>query len=194
MFFSSKGPKWLLVFLGNPGAHYRDTRHNVGFMAAERLAKQQGVSIKRLKYSALTAVLTLEGQKVMLMLPQLYMNRSGHSVYPAARFYKIPPERIVVVTDDTAMEAGRLRIRRRGSAGGHNGLKSIIMALGSEDFPRIKIGVGAPPHPAYEMADWVLGTPQGAEKQAVDAAVDQAVLAVEEILRNGVEAAMNRFN
>ena len=194
MFFSSRGPKWLLVFLGNPGAHYRDTRHNVGFMAAERLAERQGISIKRLKYSALTGISTLGGQKVMLMLPQLYMNRSGHSVYPASKFYRIPPERILVVTDDTALEAGRLRIRRRGSAGGHNGLKSIIIALSSEEFPRVKIGVGAPPHPEYELADWVLSRPQGAERQAVLAAVDQAVLAVEEIVQKGVESAMNRFN
>ena len=194
MFFSRSGPEWLLVFLGNPGAHYRDTRHNVGFLAAERLAERQGISVKRLKYHAYTGICTLGEQKVMLMLPQLYMNRSGQSVYPAARFYRIPPEQIVVVADDTALEAGRLRIRRRGSAGGHNGLKSIILALSSEEFPRVKIGVGAPPHPEYDLADWVLSKPQGAEKKAVDAAVDAAVLAVEEIVKNGVEAAMNRFN
>ena len=194
MFFSSRGPKWLLVFLGNPGAHYRDTRHNVGFMAAECLAKRQGISIKRLKYSAYTGMSTLGGQKVMLMLPQLFMNLSGRSVYPASRFYRIPPERILVITDDTSLEPGKLRIRRRGSAGGHNGLKSIILALSSEDFPRIKIGVGAPPHEDYDLADWVLAKPQGADKKAIEAAIADAVLAVEEIVRNGVEAAMNRFN
>ena len=194
MFFSSRGPKWLLVFLGNPGAQYKDTRHNVGFVAAAHLAERQGVSIKRLKYSAYTGLCTLGGQKVMLMLPQLYMNRSGKSVYPATRFYRIPPERVLVIADDTALEAGKLRIRRSGSAGGHNGLKSIIMALSSEDFPRIKIGVGAPPHEDYDLADWVLAKPQGAEKKAIDAAIEEAVLAVEEIVQNGVEAAMNRFN
>ena len=196
MFFSSKAkaPQWLVVFLGNPGPEYRDTRHNVGFWAAERLAERQGIAIKRIKYSSRTGVGAVGHTRAMLMLPQTYMNRSGHAVFPAAKFYRIPPERILVVADDTALEPGRIRIRRRGSAGGHNGLKSIILSLQSEDFPRIKIGVGPPPHPDYDLADWVLGRPQGKELKAVNTAVDQAVEAIEIILQNGVDAAMNRFN
>jgi len=194
MFFSKKTPDWLVVFLGNPGAQYRETRHNVGFFTAEVLAKEQNVQIKRAKFSALTGLCTIGGQRVMLMLPQTYMNRSGDAVYMAARSYRVLPEHILVVTDDTALDAGRLRIRRQGSAGGHNGLKSIIMRLGTEDFPRIKIGVGAPPHADFDLADWVLGKPKGKERDAVQSAIAAAVEAVEVVICEGVDAAMGRFN
>ena len=195
MFFLPKnGPKWLVVFLGNPGAEYRDTRHNAGFWTAEALAARHGLSIKRVKYSARTEVCTLGGERVMLMLPQTYMNRSGDAVYQAARSFRILPEQVLVVSDDVMLEPGILRIRRRGSAGGQNGLKSIIQRLGSEDFPRIKIGVGSPPHPDYEMADWVLGKPRGKELTAIQEAVSRAADAVELILCEGVDTAMNRFN
>jgi len=193
-FFSSNAPKWLLVFLGNPGEQYRDTRHNVGFLTAERLAEEHNIPIKRIKFDALTGIGTLGGEKVMLMMPQTYMNRSGDAVYLAARSYKIPPERILVVTDDTAIDTGRLRVRRRGSAGGHNGLKSIIMRLQSEDFPRIRIGVGAPPHPDYDLADWVLSKPRGREMEAVQSAIEEAARAVEVALHDGLDAAMAEFN
>lgn len=195
MFFSSKKtPDWLVVFLGNPGAHYRETRHNVGFLTAEVLAREQNVQIKRAKFSALTGFCTIGGQRVMLMLPQTYMNRSGDAVYMAARSYRILPEHILVVADDTALDPGRLRIRRQGSAGGHNGLKSIIMRLGTGGFPRIKIGVGAPPHEDFDLADWVLGKPKGKERDAVQSAIAEAAEAVEVVIREGVEAAMGRFN
>ena len=194
MFFSSKVPQWLVVFLGNPGAHYRETRHNVGFLTAEGIAEAQRINIKRAKFSALTANASIGGQRAMLMMPQTYMNRSGDAVYMAARSFKIPPERILVVTDDTALDLGRIRVRRRGSAGGHNGLKSIIMRLQSEDFPRIRIGVGLPPHPEYDLADWVLGTPKGKERDAVWAGIAEAARAVEVVLRDGIEAAMAEFN
>ena len=194
MFFSSRGPKWLVVFLGNPGDNYRETRHNVGFLAAEILAEAHGTAIKRAKFSSLTEICTLGDQRVLLMMPQTYMNRSGDAVYMAAKSYKIQPEHILVVTDDTAIDPGRIRIRRRGSAGGHNGLKSIIMRLSSEDFPRIRIGVGLPPHPEYVLADWVLGTPRGREKEAVQLGIEKAVHAIERIISDGVDVAMREFN
>jgi len=195
MFFASKnGPKWLVVFLGNPGTEYQDTRHNVGFWTADVLARRMGISIKRVKHQARTEICTIAGQKVMLMLPQTYMNRSGDAVYQAAKSFRILPEHVLVVTDDVMLEPGKLRIRAKGSAGGQNGLKSIIMRLQSEEFPRIRIGVGAPPHPDYEMADWVLGKPRGQELVAIRDAVERAATAVEVILRDGVEAAQQGFN
>jgi len=195
MFFSSKKvPDWLVVFLGNPGEHYRETRHNVGFLTADVLAELQKVQVKRAKFSALTGFCTMGDQRVMLMLPQTYMNRSGDAVYMAARSYRILPEHILVVADDTALEAGRLRIRRQGGAGGHNGLKSIIMRLGSERFPRIKIGVGAPPHEDFDLADWVLGKPKGRERDAVQTAIVEAAEAIDVVIREGIDVAMSRFN
>ena len=196
MFFTSKAkaPGWIVACLGNPGAHYRETRHNVGFLTADILEKAWETPVKRAKFSALTGIAVVGDQKVMLLKPQTYMNRSGDAVYMAARSFRIPTARILVVADDTALEPGRLRIRRRGSAGGHNGLKSIAIRLGSEDFPRVKIGVGGPPHPDYALADWVLSRPEGKDRAAVQAAIREAAAAVELIIRDGVEAAMQRFN
>ena len=150
MFFSNHGGvQWLVVFLGNPGLKYRNTRHNAGFLTADVVEKDCGVRIDRLRFHALTAQAELGGQKVLLMKPQTYMNNSGEAVAPAAKFYKVPPEHILVVSDEIHLQPGRLRIRTKGSAGGHNGLKSIIASLGTDVFPRIRIGVGAPPHPEY---------------------------------------------
>ena len=195
MFFRSKnGPQWIVAFLGNPGVEYKDTRHNVGFWTAGELARRLGVTIKRMKYSAYTEVCTIAGTRVLLMMPQSYMNRSGDAVYQAAKSFKIPIERVLVVVDDVALQPGTIRIRRKGSSGGQNGLKSIIMRFQSEDFPRIKIGVGTPEHVEYELADWVLGRPRGAELKAIQSAVQDAASAVEVILSEGVDAAMSRFN
>ena len=194
MFFSSRAPKWLVVFLGNPGKQYQETRHNVGFLTAEIVAQAEQTSIKRAKFSSLTGMVTIADQKALLLLPQTYMNRSGDAVYMASRSHRIPTEQILVVTDDTTLAPGRIRIRRRGSAGGHNGLKSIIMRLQSEDFPRIRIGVGAPPHPEYDLADWVLGKPRGKEREAVQKGIREAAQAVETLLCAGVDAAMAKFN
>ena len=196
MFFGKKagGVEWLVVGLGNPGDKYENTRHNVGFMTADVLAERKGVPVQRLKFKALTTTLTLGGAQVLLMKPVTYMNLSGEAVGEAARFYKIPPERVLVISDDVSLPAGKLRIRRSGSAGGHNGLKNIIAHLGTDAFPRIKVGVGGKPHPDYDMADWVLGKPQGEDKKAVEAAVVRAADAVECLLAKGPEEAMNRFN
>ena len=196
MFFSknSGGAGWLLVCLGNPGDKYENTRHNVGFMVADELGERARLPIQKLKFKALTNLLTISGEKVLVMKPVTYMNLSGEAVRQAADFYKIPPVRILVVSDDTALAVGRLRIRRGGSAGGHNGLKNIIQHLGSDQFPRIRVGVGEKPHPDYDLADWVLGKFVGEDKKAIDAAVKRAADAVECILKYGVDTGMNRFN
>ena len=161
----SGGAAWLIVGLGNPGEKYENTRHNVGFQVIDELAERQGRPVQRLKFKALTGLLTIGGEKALVMKPVTYMNLSGEAVRPAADFYKLPPERILVISDDVALAAGRLRIRAKGSAGGHNGLKSIIQHLGTDQFPRIRVGVGEKPHPDYDLADWVLGRPRGRTKR-----------------------------
>ena len=185
---------WLLVFLGNPGPKYDCTRHNAGFMAGDALAKKLGVSINKLRFKALTASAEINGEKVLLMKPQTFMNLSGEAVGEAARFYKIPPEHVLVVSDEISLPLGKLRVRPKGSAGGHNGLKSIIAHLGSDAFPRIRLGVGAPPHPDYDMADWVLSVFRNQDLEDMRAAADRAGEAVISYITDGPERAMNRFN
>ena len=196
MFFqkTAGGASWLIVGLGNPGEKYENTRHNVGFQVVDTLAERQNAPIQKLKFKALTNLLTISGEKVLVMKPVTYMNLSGEAVRPASDFYKLPPERILVISDDVALAAGRLRIRAKGSAGGHNGLKSIIQHLGTDQFPRIRVGVGEKPHPDYDLADWVLGRPQGEDKKVIDAAVKRAADAVECILTQGLERGMGKFN
>ena len=193
-FRSAQGVTWLVVFLGNPGTKFNGTRHNAGFMAADAMAKELNVSINKLRFKALTAQVEIGGEKVLLMKPQTYMNLSGEAVIQAAKFYKISPEHIIVVSDEVAMPIGKLRIRKSGSAGGHNGLKNIIQHLGTDRFPRIKVGVGMPEHPEHEMIDWVTGKPQGEEakllRQTLDRAADAALCLMEE----GPDKAMNKFN
>ena len=185
---------WLIVGLGNPGSQYDRTRHNAGFLALDRLAGQLGAKVNRVRFRAMTAQATIGGEKVLLMKPQTFMNASGLSVQPAAAFYKIPPERILVLFDDISLPPGKVRIRAEGSAGGHNGLKSIISALGSQAFPRVKIGVGEKPHPDYDLKDWVLSKPSAQESKLIDSALDHAVSAVEVILKDGCAAAASKFN
>ena len=194
LFKRPSGVSWILVFLGNPGQKYAGSRHNVGFMTAQVLEKRLNVRVDRLRFKALTAQATLGGEKVLLLKPQTYMNLSGDAVQPAAAFYKVPPERVLVVSDDVSLPVGKLRIRASGSAGGHNGLKSIIARLGTEAFPRVKIGVGAPPNKDYDLADWVLSGFHGQDAAEIAAATERAADALETILSEGVERAMNRFN
>ena len=196
MFFRNNtgGAEWLLVGLGNPGTQYENTRHNVGFLVADELAERQNAPIQRLKFKALTNLLTISGEKVLVMKPVTYMNLSGEAVRPAADFYKIPPEHIIVISDDTALDVGKLRIRKSGSAGGHNGLKSIIQHLGTDQFPRIRVGVGKKPHPDYDLADWVLGKFQGEDQKGIAAAVERCADAVECYIKEGPDRAMNKFN
>lgn len=192
--FGGRGIQWMVVFLGNPGPKYDGTRHNVGFRVGDELAKRRGVKIQRLKNKALTAECELGGVRVLLVKPQTYMNLSGEAVRPLASFYKIPPERVLVVSDETALAPGRIRLRASGSAGGHNGLKSIIQNLGTDAFPRLRLGVGAPPHPDYEMADWVLGTFRGEDAKLMEQAVEKAADAVECCITQGIDRAMSQYN
>ena len=196
MFFKKDagGVSWLLVCLGNPGDKYENTRHNVGFMVADEVAQRQNKPIQRLKFKALTNVLTISSQRVLVMKPVTYMNLSGEAVRQAADFYKIPPDHVLVVSDDTALALGRLRIRVKGSAGGHNGLKNIIQHLGTDQFPRLRVGVGEKPHPDYDMADWVLGKFTGEDKKTITAAVKRAADAIECILDEGIDRGMGKFN
>ncbi len=195
MFLKSSGPvSWLIVFLGNPGPKYECTRHNAGFMTADAMAKKLGVSINKLRFKALTASADINGEKVLLMKPQTFMNLSGEAVGEAARFYKVPPEHVIVVSDEVSLPLGKLRVRPKGSAGGHNGLKSIIAHLGSDAFPRIRLGVGAPPHPDYDMADWVLSVFRNQDLEDMLSASDRAAEAVITYITDGPERAMNRFN
>ena len=195
MLFSSKGgPTWIVAFLGNPGLKYEGTRHNAGFMTADALCRKKGFAINKARFQALTAQVDLGGERVLLMKPQTYMNLSGQAVSQAARFYKIPPERVLVVSDEVSLPIGKLRIRVKGSAGGHNGLKSIIAQLGTEDFPRIRLGVGAPPHPDYDMADWVLSSFKNQDAEEMAKAAERAAAAVECYIRSGPERTMNLFN
>ncbi len=191
---SSGSVGWIVVFLGNPGPKYAGTRHNVGFMTADKCEKATGARISRSRFKALTDQIILGGEGVLLMKPQTYMNLSGDAVAEAAKFYKIPPERVIVISDDVSLPVGKLRIRAKGSAGGHNGLKSIIARLGSDAFPRIKMGVGAPPHPDYDMADWVLGSFKNQDAVDIDAAAARAWEAVESIISVGIEKTQSRFN
>ena len=197
MFFSRKpaGPvSWLIVGLGNMGDQYEHTRHNVGFDVIDQLADGLDIPVQRLKFKALTNTASLGGQTVLLMKPVTYMNLSGEAVAPAASFYKIPPEHILVISDEVSLPPGKLRIRQSGSAGGHNGLKNIISHLHTDQFPRIRLGVGGKPHPDYDMADWVLGKPQGEDRKAVDDAVKRAAQAVECYIKEGPDRAMGKFN
>lgn len=196
MFFhrSGGGVSWLLVGLGNPGAKYASTRHNMGFLALDGLADREGFRFNKLRFRAWTAQWKVGDQQVLVMKPQTYMNLSGESVGEAARFYKIPADHVLVISDDVSLPAGKLRIRAGGSAGGHNGLKNIIQHLGTDAFPRIKVGVGMPEHPDHEMIDWVIGKPQGEEAKTLRAALDRAAEAALCIVDEGADKAMNKFN
>ena len=194
MFFRQSGYTWLVVGLGNPGARYESTRHNMGFLALDRLAEREKLRFNKLRFKAWTAEWKLGEDEVLVMKPQTYMNLSGESVGTAARFYKIPADHILVVSDDIALPVGKLRLRAAGSAGGHNGLKNIIRHLGSDRFPRIKVGVGMPQNAEYDIADWVTGMPMGEEQKILLDALDRAAQAIPAVITLGMDKAMNRFN
>ena len=191
---SAGGVEWLLVCLGNYGKKYENTRHNIGFLAAERLIEKNNLRCNRLRFRALTEIIDFGGAKTLLMMPQTYMNLSGEAAGEAARFYKVPPERVLVISDDVSLPLGKLRVRGSGSAGGHNGLKNIIAHLGTDRFPRVKVGVGAPPNPEYDMVDWVVGGFSADERRVIDAAIDRALDAAECVVAKGVTEAQNRYN
>ena len=195
MIFKKSGPpEWLLVCLGNYGKQYENTRHNIGFMAAERLIDKRDLRCNRLRFRALTEVIEFGGVNVLLMMPQTYMNLSGEAVGEAARFYKIPADHVIVISDDISLPLGKLRVRGNGSAGGHNGLKSIIYQLGTDAFPRVKIGIGRPQTPEYPVVDYVLGRFTAEERPLIDAAVRHAAEAALEITASSPEQAAAHFN
>ncbi len=190
----SGGIEFLIVGLGNPGGKYEITRHNAGFLCADLFAESMNTEIKRLKYHALTAEVNIDGHRCLLMKPQTFMNNSGEAVGEAAKFYKIPAEKVIVMFDDISLPIGKLRVRRKGSAGGHNGIKSIISHLGSENFPRVKIGVGAKPHPDYDLGDWVLTSFKKEDFPALKEAMVNACEAVKLIVNGNTDKAMNLYN
>jgi PTH1 family peptidyl-tRNA hydrolase len=187
-------PMYLIVGLGNPGKQYDMTRHNIGFHTIDYIAEKYGARMTKLKFKAVYGECIIAGEKVYLVKPQTYMNLSGDSVAEMAQFYKIPPENIIIINDDISLDTGRIRIRKKGSAGGHNGLKSIILRLNSDEFPRVKMGVGAPKHDDYDLADFVLGRFTKEEIPVMEEAIKKAEGAVSEIIKNGTESAMNKYN
>ncbi|HJB38844.1 MAG TPA: aminoacyl-tRNA hydrolase [Candidatus Ruthenibacterium avium] len=192
-FQKSSAVEYLIVGLGNPGKQYEHTRHNAGFDALDDCADRWGISVVRSKFDALTGTGSAGGAKAMLMKPQTFMNLSGQAVKKAVDFYKLPPERVIVLFDDISLEPGKLRLRKTGSAGGHNGIKSIIAAIG-QDFPRVKIGVGKKPHPDYDLADWVLSRFSAEDQKAIAARHQDIAAALELIMNDQFELAQSRYN
>ncbi len=197
MFFKKTptGDYRLIVGLGNPGKQYENTRHNAGFIAIDALAQKQGIKFSKSKFDALYGDGTIAGERVILAKPQTFMNLSGRAVSAIARFYKIPTDKIIIMFDDTSLDVGKIRIRRKGSAGGQKGMNDIINALGTDALTRIKIGVGKKPHPDYDMKDWVLGRiPKEQLSDFEKAAKDMAPAAAEEIIARGIDSAMNKYS
>ena len=194
MLFGRSGCDWMIVGLGNPGKEYEKTRHNVGFRSVEIMAGQLKTRIDKVKFKALTRMVNHQGKKILLVEPQTYMNASGAAVSALATYYKVKPDHILVIFDDISLPVGRIRIRRDGSAGGHNGIKSIIQSLGTDQFPRVKVGVGAKPHPDYDLADWVLSKFSAQEEKALQPALENAAAAALLLLEQGVEKAASAYN
>ena len=192
--FGKANENWLIVGLGNPGKEYEHTRHNAGFRALDLLADNLNCKVDKLKFQGLYGQVNYKGTKIFLLKPQTYMNLSGRSVLQLSAYFNIPPQRIIVLFDDISLEPGRLRVRANGSAGGHNGIKSIIQEVGSQEFPRVKIGVGAKPHPDFDLADWVLSTFSSLEEKALAVSLENAAKAALCIIDQGVPEAANRFN
>ena len=192
--FNSGSMEYIAVGLGNPGKKYENTRHNTGFIAIDKIAEKYGCNINRLKYNALTAECVIAGKKVLLMKPQTFMNLSGEAVTQAMSFYKIPAEKVVIIFDDRSLDVGRMRIRRKGSDGGQRGVRSIIGLSGSENFPRIKIGIGEKPHSGWQLSDWVLSRFTKEELETLDKVTDNACKALEYIVSGNIDKAMSEYN
>ena len=192
--FNSSGYDFIIAGLGNPGSKYEMTRHNAGFLAVDLFAIKEGVSIKKLKFHSLVCDVKIGGTKCLLMKPQTFMNNSGDAIGEAARLYGIPPEKVIIISDDISLDVGKIRIKRKGSAGGHNGLKSIIAQLGTENFPRIKIGVGKKPSADYDLVDWVLGRFPKALEADLKTALENTAAAIPLMVGGETDKAMNLFN
>ena len=191
---SNSNIEFIIAGLGNPGLQYENTRHNAGFFAVDEIAAKYHVRADRLKWKALTGEAVIGGHRVLLMKPQTYMNNSGQAVCAAMSFYKIPPERTLLVFDDVSLPPGKVRIRKNGSSGGQNGVKDIIELSGSQEFPRIKIGIGAKPHPDYDLANWVLSKFTPEDKKVIVEAIKKAVEVIPYILDGDIEKAMGMVN
>lgn len=195
MFFKKKDADiWLIAGLGNPGLQYEKTRHNAGFMAADKIAEKYGVQFTKRKFDSIYGEFTLGKTKVLLLKPQTYMNNSGSAISAAAKFYKIPTDRIIIMFDDISLDVGKLRMRRKGSHGGHNGIKDIIELMGTDEIMRIKIGVGERTNRDYDLKDWVLGKIPAEVLPEFEKALDRAADAAAEIIQNGIDSAMNKYN
>ncbi|MBP1573556.1 MAG: aminoacyl-tRNA hydrolase [Oscillospiraceae bacterium] len=186
--------EYIIAGLGNPGVTYEDTRHNAGFIAVDALCEKLGVKCERAKFKSMYADVMINGKRCLVMKPTTYMNNSGEAIAEAMQFYKVPPQKLIVIYDDISLEPSKLRIRRKGSDGGHNGIKSIIALTGSQDFPRVKMGVGKKPHPDYNLADWVLSRFTESERKLIDEAAKKAVEAVQLIVSGDTDKAMNLYN
>lgn len=186
--------EYIIAGLGNPGSKYENTRHNVGFMALDTLADEKSFCIKKLKFKSLCADVMIASKHCLIMKPTTFMNNSGEAIAEAARFYKIKPENIIVIFDDISLDVGKMRIRRKGSDGGHNGIKSIIMHLNSDNFPRIKLGVGKKPHPDYDLKDWVLADFKRDDIPKIKEVCTKSCAALEMIISGNIDNAMNKYN
>lgn len=194
MIFKKPTYDFLVVGLGNPGLQYEKTRHNVGFMSADLLMKKEGGEFTKHKMDSHYGECEIGKNRILVMKPQTFMNNSGTAVSAVSKFYKIPIDQIIIISDDISLDVGKIRIRRKGSHGGHNGLKDIFQLLGTDDIMRIKIGVGAKPHPDYDLADWVLGKFPKEDEESLNTALENSVKAIEEIIKRGIDSAMNKYS
>ena len=194
MIFKIPTYDFLVVGLGNPGLQYEKTRHNVGFMSADLLMKKEGGEFSKLKMDSHFGECEIGKKRILVMKPQTFMNNSGTAVSAVSKFYKIPIDQIIIISDDISLDVGKIRIRRKGSHGGHNGLKDIFQLLGTDDIMRVKIGVGAKPHPDYDLADWVLGKFPKEDEENLNTALENSVKAIEEIIKRGIDSAMNKYS
>ena len=192
--FSDSNIDFLIVGLGNPGSKYEGTRHNAGFICVDKIAENLQIKVNKLKFKSLIGSGKIEDQKVLLMKPSTFMNLSGQAVVEAMNFYKLKPEQVLVIFDDISLDVGSMRIRRSGSHGGHNGMKNIIYLSGSDQFPRIKVGVGKKPHPDYDLADWVLSRFTESEMKLVSEVAEKSISAATLIMNNNIDRAMNLYN
>ena len=194
MIFKKPTYDFLVVGLGNPGLQYEKTRHNVGFMSADLLMKKAGGEFTKHKMDAHFGECEIGKKRILVMKPQTFMNNSGTAVSAVSKFYKIPEDKIIIISDDISLDVGKIRIRRKGSHGGHNGLKDIFQLMGTDNIMRVKIGVGAKPHPDYDLADWVLGKFPKEDEENLNTALDNSVKATEEIIKRGIDSAMNKYS
>jgi len=191
---SGGGIQYIICGLGNPGTRYENTRHNCGFMVIDDMAKKYKATVKKLRFKSLTGELSIGGVKCLLMKPSTFMNKSGEAVLQAMQFYKLPPSNVLIICDDINLDVGIIRIGEKGSVGGQKGMKNIIMLSGKDDFPRVRIGVGAKPHPDYDLADWVLSDFLKTEAAALEFSLSNSISAAEMIVSGDIVGAGNRFN